>query len=283
MRLAGVCLSVVCACAPRWTQPEFREEASARAIATAVRDYACPREQVSVRCDASSSTKILHGRTVVYDEDGVVGTYVTETPTWEVELAVCGHLRRYRYSPPTNAAYEANVWGAPEHGMVEEQRGCGGAYCVGAEPACTNCGRQHWWPVDTTLASTLCRRTIEDDSVAIQLDDNSIEIVVDTDGRRDVTRRCGESPLFVAIDGAWFSLCGDGRETWVGEHRIPTGITLGTGRLSGRAHTIEAIDVRDGTCHRAKTAHVTRPRNETAWTGPLAPRVVRKRTSWHDL
>ncbi len=70
---------------------------------------------------------------------------------------------------------------------------------------------------------------------------------------------------------------------WVGEHRIPTGITLGTGRLSGRAHTIDAIDVRDGTCHRAKTAHVTRPRNDTAWTGPKAPVIVRPRTSWKDL
>ncbi len=64
MRLVGVCVSVVCACAPRWTQPEFRDEANTRAIATAMRDYACPRENVSVRCDASSATKILDGRTI---------------------------------------------------------------------------------------------------------------------------------------------------------------------------------------------------------------------------
>jgi len=270
MRLViGVCLSALTACAPRWIQPEFREEVKTRAIASAVAHYACPREQVSVRCDASSTTRIVDGRMVAYDEDGVIGTYVTETPNWEVELAVCGHLRRYRYEQPElPTAFQAEVLGMPRlpYGVVEVRRSCGGAYCLGAEPACTNCGREHWWPVDTMPSSDLCANAIDDGSITAEVVDNSLEVVLVVDQPRDLPRGCGDSPLFVVIDGAWFSLCGDGvAHLRPGIHRIPTGITLGVNTTGGRAHVVEAFDARADQCRRSLPLHPVLKRTALQW------------------
>jgi hypothetical protein len=271
MRLViAVCLIAWSACAPRWIEPEFREEVTARAITKAMTQHSCPRDQVSVRCDASSSMRITHGRMVVYDEDGVIGTYVDETPEWEVELAVCGHLRRYRYQqpvPPT--AYEAEVFGAGHQRdrIVEVKRSCGGAYCLGAEPACRNCGRAHWWPVDTMPSSTLCADALDDGTITAEIHESSVELVLVVDQPRALPRRCGESPLFVTVDGVWFNLCGDGvANLRPGIHRIPTGITLGVNTNGGRAHAIEAFDARADRCRRSQTLHAVLPRTAVTWT-----------------
>lgn len=276
MRGIVLFLSTVAACAPRWTQPEFREEAKARAIETAVIEHACPREQVSVRCDASSTTQIFDGRMVVYEEGGVIGTYVTESPNWEIELAVCGHLRRYAYEAPAFwSGARARVRGVPDlgYGMVEVDRTCGGAYCLGAEPACTNCGREHWWPIDTMPASQLCVGAIDDGSINVEIVDNAVELVLVVDSPRELPRRCGESPLFVVIDGAWFSLCGDGAvHVRPGVHRIPTGIILGV-NVDGRSRVVEAFDARADRCRHASPQRTVLKRTAANWRDP----------SWIDL
>ncbi len=268
MRLVvGACVMSVAGCAPRWTKPEFREEAKSRAIAAAMEDHACPRDRISVRCDASSSIQLLDGRMVVYDEDGVIGTYVTEAPTWEIELAVCGHLRRYRYQPPELPLTLDGIGiGAPAHGMVQVDRSCGGAYCLGAEPACTNCGREHWWPVDTMPSAGFCANAIEDGSITVEVVDEAVELVLAVDSPRALARGCGDSPLFVVIDGAWYSLCGDGvAQLRPGVHRIPTGITLGVNADGGREHAIEAFDARPDGCRRSQTMHAVLPHTSSTW------------------
>lgn len=269
MKVAIALGVVIGACSPRWIKPEFREEATARAIAAAVVEHSCPRERVSVRCDATTSTRALHGRMVVYDDDGVIGTYVEETPTWEVELEVCGHLRRYRYEPPqiprvvdpwtTHAPRRAST-------MVEVKRACGGAYCLGAEPACTNCGRGHWWPVDTMPASGFCANAVDDGTVTVEVVDNSVEIVLAVDSPRDLPRRCGDSPLFVVIDGAWFSLCGDAVASLrPGVHRIPTGITLGINTHGGREHVVQAFDARPDRCRSSQAMRAVLKHTALSW------------------
>jgi hypothetical protein len=267
-RLVAGVFVVVAACAPRWIQPEFREEATDLAIAQAVADYSCPREHVSVRCDASSTTRVVDGRMVVYDEDGVIGTYVDEAPTWEVELAVCGHLRRYRYQEPELFRGVENYWSAarPAVGMKEVRRSCGGAYCLGAEPACTNCGRDAWWPVDTMPDSSFCASSFDDGSIAAEVVDNSVEVVLVVEEPRDQPRSCGSSPLFVVVDGTYYSLCGDGvAHLRPGVHRIPTGITLGVNMQSGRKHVIEAIDARADGCRRSPPTHALLRRTALSW------------------
>jgi hypothetical protein len=261
-----MCLAMA-ACAPRWIQPEFREEAKVLAIEAAIREHACPREQVSVRCDASSSMRLTHGRMVVYDDDGVIGTYVNETPEWEIELAVCGHLRRYRYQQPEILRTYSDFGANRKRGeMVEVERACGGAYCLGAEPACTNCGREHWWPVDTMPSSTLCADAIDDGTITAEVHASSVELVLVVDEPRDLPRRCGESPLFVTVDGVWFNLCGDGvAQLRPGIHRIPTGITLGVNTKGGRDHEIQAFDARADRCRRSQTMKVVLPHTKVSW------------------
>ncbi|MFN0246319.1 MAG: hypothetical protein ACKV2T_05395 [Kofleriaceae bacterium] len=267
MRASPICVYLaVAACAPRWIQPEFREEAEALAIEAAMREHACPRDQVSVRCDASSSMRLTHGRMVVYDDDGVIGTYVEETPEWEIELAVCGHLRRYRFRQPELPRTDG-VWATrTRSAMVEVQRTCGGAYCLGAEPACTNCGREHWWPVDTMPSSTLCADAIDDGTINAEVHASSVELVLVVDEPRDLPRRCGESPLFVTVDGVWFNLCGDGTaHLRPGIHRIPTGITLGVNTKGGRDHDIQAFDARADRCRRSQAMKVVLRRTALSW------------------
>lgn len=273
MRLAiHACLCAltcaIAACAPRWIRPEFREEMTARAIEMAIAEHACPREQVSMRCDVSSTTRLVHGRAVVFDDDGVIGTYVTETPSWEVELAVCGHLRRYRFEPPRPVS-DADPWGE-RSSIVEVRRTCGGAYCLGAEPACKNCKRDQWWPVDTMPAASLCTNAVDDGSVTVEVVDQAIEIVLVVDAPRELPRRCGDSTLFVVVDGAWYSLCGDGSaHLRPGVHRIPTGITLGVNLLGGRSHVIEAYDARAGGCRRSLPVNAVLPRTTASWSDVL--------------
>lgn len=263
------------ACTPRWTKPEFREEATELAIELAMNEHACPRDQISVRCDASSTTRILDGRMVVYDEDSVIGTYVTETPEWEVELAVCGHLRRYRYEPPDpGEVVDDTFWmRRKRHGMSEVRRSCAGAYCLGAEPACTNCGRDHWWPVDTMPTSSLCNDAIDDGSVNVEVVDEAVELVLVVDQPREIPRRCGESPLFVVIDDVWYSLCGDGVARFrPGVYRVPTGITLGVNMHGGRTHVVRAFDARASNtdrCRGSTPLQVVLPRTKVNWVDIL--------------
>jgi hypothetical protein len=115
-------------------------------------------------------------------------------------------------------------------------------------------------------ASSFCANAVDDGSVTVEVVDNSIEIVLVADAPRDLPRRCGDSPLFVVVDGTWYSMCGDGvAHLRPGVHRIPTGITLGVNTRGGRSHVVQAFDARVDQCRRSQEMNAVHSRTAVSW------------------
>jgi len=200
------------ACAPRWLEPTYQPTALSEARATAAHTLECPPERVIERCDATFVDKPLFddgGEFPVYDDDGVVGTYVDSAPVWRFDLDVCGQTRRFVRWPRD---YQT--------GYVEDKVACdAGAVCTDRASGCRNVMRGPLWAV-LADAPTGCERPWPASDLAVRVDGELVGISVGKP--RD--------ELVLAIDGRWYALRGDRAAAAHGD--LATGVVLGIGRHS---------------------------------------------------
>lgn len=255
-------LLLVCAACgtPEWVRPTYAPAARAEAIDAAARDYGCPIDQVHVRCDASTVTSPLHGQAVVYD-DGPVGAIVDGVPHWELELEVCGHVRRYGHD-------------AGDGTFVERERRCEHNACIAVDPPCRSVARGTWWPTIVDRIPDGCEEALYDDRISAVVEAGRLEVVfANASTRRQLRvfdRDCREPSLLVSVDDQWFALCGDAGSEPVSiaagaTHRIASGLALGAG-----AHRIEVVHREQTRCVRSHPLAVTV--SQLVWTG-VSPRA----------
>ena len=194
MRLLAALL-LVCACAPRWMAEGYRGEARSEAALTASREHTCPIDRVVMRCDASTRMSISDGQFVV--GDSAVQTLTESVPVWEVELDVCGQIRRYRHI---------------DDRFVEQVPRCDDGVCVSAEPACRSVARRPaWWAVEAA-APKLCHGAVMDDGLDVGIDRGYLTINLHVDGVNRgsfwLAGDCKQPSLMAVIDDRWFALCG---------------------------------------------------------------------------
>jgi hypothetical protein len=175
----------LCACGPQWLDAHEQPIALHDAVAAAASDYHC--DHVVPRCDASHDA------------------------TWEFELDVCGHVRRYTVNDETYGEVPA---------------ACTGAVCPALEPACRSVMRGSWWAVETKPPER-CDDAPVDDALHVDFDQGFVHVTAD--GRRVVNASCTDPSFLVFVDGRWFALCGSRAPQVVDGIAIEPGLMAGVG------------------------------------------------------
>lgn len=212
--MRGLLAVSLVACTPDWVDDTYAPTARAQAIAAAVRDHGCPADRVVVRCDATTVLHATGGLLAVGNApDTAVQSLVDRAPQWELELDVCGHVRRY--------AHELRA----EPPFVERRGECGGPACETVRPHCRSAATGVWWAVAVASPPPDCTDATIDWDLGASTVGGRLEVSFSREA--DVGGDCTSPSLFVGVDERWFALCGTGvpaRAT-----RIASGLAIAYG------------------------------------------------------